>query len=102
MREISYAEEQYQVVDPKELSFTVQTENVFFTDGGRQIVGTIGALYCEGQEIKLLSKQIQDGFISTEKYGKIMISPPPGLGISYLPISLTPSQKKELLKFKKN
>ncbi len=81
----------------------MQTENVFFTDGGRQIIGTIRTLYCEGQEIKLLSKQIQDGFISTEKYGKIMISPPSSLlSVPYLPISVMPSQKKELLKLKKS
>jgi len=96
-----YAEGNYQVVDPSELSFTVKTESVFFTDGGRKIVGTIKALYCEGHEIELVTKEIQDGFIDTKKYGKIMISPPPNLSTPYLPISVTPEQKKELLKLKK-
>lgn len=93
--------EKYQRVDPNELTFRLETKEVFFTDGGKKIIGSVKALYCEDQLIELLSNEIDNGFITTKKYGKIMISPPPSLTTPYLPISLTPSQKKEFLKLKK-
>ena len=95
-------EEQYQEVDPKELSFTIKDYHhrcVLDEDGGKPIEGEIGTLICDGKSVELLSNKFEDGYIITKEFGKIKIRFSASLMRTGFSIWLTPSQKNALKEF---
>jgi len=92
------AGEDYQLVDPSELSFSWKLKNDILESGiveeynhpsfgsrlyTKPLQATIVAFTCEGQAIELTNNQVEDGFISTVKFGKVKVgiinSPSPTL-----------------------
>ncbi len=42
---------------PSKLPFDIRTESIWFTDGGREVSGTINALYREGPRNRIENQQ---------------------------------------------
>lgn len=110
------ANDDYHLVDPSELSFSwklkddilesgIVQEYIHPTFGSRLYMkplnATVVSFLCNGKTIELANNQVEDGFISTIKFGKIKVgiinSPSPTLIVW-----LTEQQKKELLSLKQN
>jgi len=85
---------------PSRLDFRIQTEEIWFADGGKKMTGTLKSLTCEEKDIELKSKSIDSGYVDTVRYGKLRIGPPQTLGTSVLLLSITPDQEKAFLKLR--
>jgi len=91
------AADEYQAVDPLELSFQllgVETQGVVGADGKIETVaGQVDQLLCGGQAIELVSNRFDGNFLQTTLYGKIKIMFSPSLLASDFSVWLTPQQK---------
>lgn len=88
--------EEYEAVDPSELSFGLMgfTSGAETGEGGIRILsGTFEKFLCEGKEIAVVTNKVEAGVIETRDYGKIRVSVSSG----GLIVHLKPSQKKRLL-----
>jgi len=94
------AGEVYEELDPSEISCGVK--GAVFTkshtaDGYRFVGVSVEKLICEGQEIPLVSREFDGGFLITRDYGKIKIMFGEDTLTPSFSIWVTPEQKKALL-----
>jgi hypothetical protein len=104
-KEVSAGTEEYEEVNPSELSFVLRDynyEGVVAAGGGVEpIGGHIGQFLCEGQPLELASDKFEDGFIITKHYGKVKVIFSASLMGESFSVYLTSKQKEALIALKK-
>lgn len=98
----SEPKDDYQPVDPGELSFELKGfySRSVVGEGGipKTVGGEVEELICEGKKIELVSNKFDGEFLETKQYGKIKIQFSSSLTSSGFSLWLTPKQKEALIK----
>jgi len=94
--------DEYQPIDPTELSFELKGyySRSFVGEDGipKTVGGKVEQLICEGKTIELVSNEFDGEFLETKQYGKIKIQFSSSLTSSGFIVWLTPKQKEVILR----